>query len=124
MITYKPEWNPKIPIIEGMIHTLYDQPCCSCGGLCHIVTDDDNIRDEDLKFVIEYCEREENASRPDKELSSWICQLLLQLTFEQRAGLFGMMEADIDIDENTWEYIEEFDNIQLYIEEQMRKLNL
>ena len=124
MITYKPEWNLKIPIIEGMIHILYDQPYCSCGGLCHIVTDDNNIKDEDLKSVIEYCKREENASRPDKELSSRICLLLLQLTFEQRAALFGMIEEDIPIDEDTWEYIAEFDDVQLYIEEQMRKLDL
>lgn len=124
MVTYKPDWNPKMPIIEGMIHILYDQPGCMSGGLCHIVTDDDNIRDSDLKFVIEYCEKEENANRPDKELSSWICQLLLQLTFEQRAALFGMMMADIAIDESTWQFITDFAGVQLYIKEQMEELDL
>lgn len=124
MVTYNPDWNPKMPIIEGMIHILYDQPDGVCGGLCHIVTDDDNIRDSDLKFVIEYCEEEENANCSDKELSSWICQLLLQLTFEQRAALFGMMQAGIAIDESTWQSIIVLDSVQLYIKEQMESLDL
>ena len=47
-------YHEKFPIVRDMIAVLYDY-CCS-GGCCHIVTDDDNIYDSDLDFVIEYAQ--------------------------------------------------------------------
>ncbi len=118
MRTYFPKWNPKMPIIVGLIHTLYDEAECSSGGLCHIVTDDDNLNDHSLKFVIDYCKRPENADSIDVELSSWICELMLQLDLEQRAGLFGLMRAGFDmIDESVWKLIPNHPEVQLYISE-------
>ena len=112
-------YNPKMKIIKNMIHTLYELPDCSCGGCCHIVTDDENIRDSDLHSVINYCK--DNSNKIDTELSSWICQLMLQLTIEQRALLFVSMNNEIDIEfyssyEFLWnnmieEYKEEVKNL-------------
>jgi len=104
----KVEYNPKMPIILQSIKTLYSLPNCSAGGCCHIVTDDDNIQDEDLQFVIDYCNEPENADRVDKELSELICKLLLQLSFEQRCVLFYMFLSDYFnnyclLDESTWD---------------------
>lgn len=119
MESYYPKWNKKITIINGLIDLLYDLDDCSTGGLCHIVVDDENIKDSNLEFVIEYCQREENKDCVDKELSSLICQLLLELNLEQRAALFGMkMMCDIDyLDESVWEEMVGLKTIQEYINE-------
>ena len=102
----KVEYNPKMPIIVQSIQTLYSLPSCGAGGCCHIVTDDDNLQDKDLQFVIDYCNSPENTDRVDKELSELICKLLLQLSFEQRCVLFYMFLSDyfdyVDLDESTW----------------------
>lgn len=100
-------WNPKMEIIVNAIHILYNLPGCGTGGCCHIVTDDDNIKDEDLKWVIDYCHSDENKNCVDRELSSLICELLLQLSYEQRMYLFaGMNDGlfDEDIDKSIWDY--------------------
>lgn len=89
-------YHEKFPIVKEMIHVLYDLDGCNVGGLCHVVTDDDNIHDDDLQFVIDYCEKEENKDRIDKELSSMICKIMLQMTFLQRAVLFWSMNHDMD----------------------------
>ena len=104
------QFNHKMPIIIKSIQTLYDLPNCGSGGCCHIVTDDNNIRDDDLKWVIDYCDKPENKDRVDKELSEFICKLLLQLSFEQRCILFYMFDSDFiynygnDLDESMWNY--------------------
>ena len=87
-------YNEKFPIIRDMIHVLYDY--CPAGGCCHIVTDDNNIYNEDLEFVINYAQREENRDRIDSELSIAICKMLIKMTFLQRAVLFDSMNYDID----------------------------
>ena len=113
----KIEWHPKIPIIVGLIHILYDiKPT---GGLCHIVTDDNNIRDEHLQWTIEHCEQPENKKAEDCELSSLICKLLLQLDINQRACLFMMMDDDWPvISEDQWEVYTDIiseENIKEYL---------
>ena len=103
----KVKYNPKMQIIVELIHLLYDLPDCSAGGCCHIVTDDDNIEDNDLKFVIDYCNEPDNA-KLDKELSRTICELLLQLSREQRICLFYLMNAgqlDEGVNDYTWDYL-------------------
>lgn len=112
-------WNPKIPIIVKMIDVLYTLPDCSCGGCCHIVVDDDNIRDEDLKFIIEYCKDKKNADRVDKELSSLICELLLQLNIDQRIIIFEAMGNGYDIeDKSMWDYLTKDTDLYLkYLQE-------
>ena len=110
------EYNEKIPIIIGLIHILYSLPGCGSGGCCHVVIDDNNIDDTSLLFVINYCKNPKNADRIDKELSITICELLIQLSFEQRCVLFYMFERgyldhiDYNIfDEMTWNHFIEFE---------------
>ena len=103
----KVKYNPKMQIIVKLIYLLYDLPDCSAGGCCHIVTDDDNIDDDDLEFVVEYCNNPDN-SNIDKELSRTICELLLQLSREHRICLFYLMNAgqlDEEVNEYTWDYL-------------------
>lgn len=87
-------YHAKFPIVRDMISVLYDY--CGAGGCCHIVTDDDNIYDEDLNFVIEYAQRDGEKDRIDSELSVAICKILKTMTFLQRAVLFDSMNYDID----------------------------
>lgn len=87
-------YHEKFPIVRDMIHVLYDY--CGAGGCCHIVTDDNNIYDKDLDFVIEYAQRDENKDRVDAELSVAICKILKTMTFLQRAVLFDSMDFDIN----------------------------
>ena len=101
----KVKYNPKMQIIVELIHLLYDLPECGAGGCCHIVTDDDNIDDDDLKWVIEYCQKDDN-DHIDKELSRTICELLLQLSHEQRICLFYLMNAgklNEGVSDYTWD---------------------
>ena len=79
-------YNKKFPILRDMIYVLYEY--CPSGGCCHIVTDDDNIYDDDLDFVIEYAQRKENVNRIDAELSIAICTILKSFSFLQRAVFF------------------------------------
>ena len=52
---YVKYYHPKFPVVARMIQILYDLNGCACGGCCHIVTDDNNIRNSDLESVIKYC---------------------------------------------------------------------
>lgn len=101
-------YKPKYQVISKLIHLLYDLDGCGAGGCCHIVTDDENLYDDDLKFVIEYCQREDNANCIDKEISTLICTLLLDLSFAQRVILFEVLIMYEYVDESTWEYYLEY----------------
>lgn len=70
-----------------------------------------------MLFVIDYCNRHDNTNRIDKELSRMICELLLQLSFEQRCVLFYMFERGYfdcidynNVDESDWNHFLEFES--------------
>ena len=96
MKDYNKNYHPKFKLALDLIHVLYELDGCGTGGCCHIVTDDDNIYDDCLDAVIEYCEKEENKDRIDKELSSTICKILKQMSFTQRAILFDCMLYNLE----------------------------
>ena len=98
---WKKYYNPKFSPVAKMIHVLYELDGCLCGGKCHIVTDDNNIRNSDLEFVIEECNNDIHAI--DSELSRAICEAMLQMTIEQRIILFYSIESDSFIFENYTE---------------------
>lgn len=82
-------YKPKLKAIVIMIHALYEMEGCSCGGICHVVTDDDNYDDGSLYFVLKECEKEENKDRVELELAEAICKALLGLTMQERALVFS-----------------------------------
>lgn len=86
-------YSPKLEAIRIMISSLYEMDGCSCGGLCHIVTDDNNFDDDSLQVVINECDREENADRVEQGLVKLICQELLSLSIQERALLFSSYYA-------------------------------
>ena len=89
-------YHKSMPIIAGMIHILYDLEGCKCGGLCHIVVDEDNVDDESLDAVINICNQEEYKDRIDKDLSRYICEQLKLLSIEQRNLLFNYLNIGFD----------------------------
>lgn len=96
MIDKENYWHPKFFLVRELIGILYNLERCGCGGCCHIVTDDNNIYDDNLDFVIRYCKRKENKNRIDRELSITICEILKTMNFTQRAVLFEIMGNDCD----------------------------
>ena len=91
-------FDPEMILIKDMLSFLYDTLEEGCGGLCHIVTDDDNIDDDSLKFVIENASKEEFKDRKDKNVSIYICKSMLKLSLIQRQFLFGILNSDEPLD--------------------------
>ena len=88
-ITDCKHYKPHLETIRELISCLYNLDGCACGGLAHIVTDDNNIDDDDLQWVLEYCDREENKDRTERGLVKLICEELLKLSMPERVLLFS-----------------------------------
>lgn len=93
-------YSPKLKAILSMIHALYEIDGCCCGGICHIVTDDDNYDDDDLDFVINECHKEENKDRLELELAEAICIAMKKLSMPERALLFSGFYGNCLCDSN------------------------
>lgn len=108
-------YNEKFPIVRDMIGILYEY--CFTVGCCHIVTDDDNIDDESLDYVINYAQEDENKDEIDSELSIAICKMLKKMTFLQRAVLFDSIRMGI-----SYENKKQFDIFYPHDEEYLKKV--
>lgn len=93
-------YNPHLNTIRELISCLYSLEGCCCGGLAHIVTDDNNIEDRHIEWVIKYCDEEENKNRTEAGLVKLICQELLKLSMQQRVLLFKAFDAFVLCDKN------------------------
>lgn len=78
---------PRLNTIRELIACLYNLEGCCTGGLAHIITDDDNIEDHHIKFVLEECEK--NKDKEEAGLVKLICEELLKLSIQQRVLLFS-----------------------------------
>lgn len=86
-------YKPHLNTIRELISCLYQLEGCCGGGLCHIVTDDDNIDDESLLCVIEQAKA--NPEETESGLAILICEELLKLSLPERALLFSNFYTDI-----------------------------
>lgn len=77
-------WNEEIREICKLVEILYEDIGEGAGGMLHIVLDDGNIDDDDILWCIEYCNREENADRHDKDICLEIARRMLKLSREER----------------------------------------
>ena len=77
-------WAEDVARVNLLIEILYNDLQESAGGLLHIVLDDGNLDDEDIRWCLDWCDREENKHRPDRLLCKRIANELLGLTMEQR----------------------------------------
>lgn len=86
-------YTPHLETIRELINCLYQLEGCCCGGLAHIVTDDENIEDHHIQFVLDECDKEENQDREEVGLVKLICTELLKLSIQQRALLMSSYYA-------------------------------
>lgn len=86
-------FTPKLETIKKMISCLYDLDGCCCGGIAHIVVDDNNYDDSCLQYVIDECNKEENQDRQEVGLAKLICEEMLKLSIQERALLFSTYYA-------------------------------
>lgn len=94
---------PRLNTIRELIACLYSLEGCACGGICHIVTDDNNFDDNDLDFVLKECDKEENQDREEIGLAKLICTELKKLSIQQRAMLFNSYYTSALCDKNCEE---------------------
>ena len=112
-------WHKKTPLVIELIHALYRLPDCSCGGTGHVITDDENVRDCDLAWMMEMLKSDDKffVESPESDLVELICKELLEMTYEQRLAVFETFNLGIDIDELD----EDFFNS--YKEEMLERIN-
>lgn len=89
-VEYKPFYYPLVT----MIRLLYELPECGCGGLGHVVLDDNNIDTVSIQHTIHWTTEDENVSRVEAPLVKCIMEYLLQMTEDERAVVFYLMEHE------------------------------
>lgn len=78
------EYHPNMPICIILTHALYCLPGCGCGGMAHVVIDDENLGDSYIDSTIADCESKEYADRPERFLVCALMKYLKQMSIEQR----------------------------------------
>ena len=123
----KSYYHKNFILLDVLIPALYDLPDCACGGMCHAITDDDNVRDSDLSNTLGEC----YANNPfwkdniEKPLAALICKLFLEMEYKQRVcficfknyGLSNVFDTDDCITELGYliepmvdEHLENYEN--------------
>lgn len=82
-------YTPHLYTIMQLISCLYSLEGCCCGGLAHIVVDENNIDDDSIKCILEECDKEENKDHTERGLVKLICEELLKLSMQERVLLFS-----------------------------------
>lgn len=109
----KSYYHKNYPLLKVLINALYDLPNCGTGGICHIVTDDENVRDSDLSYVLGEC----YANNPlwnghiEKPLAALICKLFLEMEYKQRVCFITLMNFGLDYDIDTDCCIEKWSDV-------------
>lgn len=89
-VEYKPFYYPLVT----MIRLLYELPECGCGGLGHVVLDDNNIDTASIQHTLHWTTEDENVSRVETPLVKCIMEYLLQMTEDERAVVFYLMDYE------------------------------
>ena len=70
--------RPKVPAVRALVENYYAKPGNGAGGRCHIVLDDCNLKDADVRWTLENCEKSGDGDGAE------IMRLMLQMTPSQR----------------------------------------
>jgi hypothetical protein len=76
--------KPTIPEVLPLLREFAQAPGNEVGGVLHIVLDDGNVHDEDVRYCIE------EADAQGDELGSTLGRVLLRMSKTQRAKLSSM----------------------------------
>lgn len=92
-------YHRNMPIVIKLTKVLYDladviEADTSCGGVAHVVLDDDNFKDKDIDFVIKWAQDDEHKDKPESKLAVCIMEYLKEMSYEQRAATFILMDED------------------------------
>ena len=93
-------YNPHLETIRELISCLYCLEGCCCGGLAHIITDDNNLEDHHIEWVLKYCDEDENKERTERGLVKLICEELLKISIQERVLLFKSFDLFYYCDDN------------------------
>lgn len=88
-------YSPHMKTVRAYVQCLYDIEGCECGGLLHILLDENNITDSDILYCLKSCI--ENPEREESRIGQIICEEYLKLSVEQRSLLVDILEGDDDI---------------------------
>ena len=75
-------YTKRLDTIREYISCLYKLEDCCTGGLLHIVTDDGNLENNDIKWCLDECRNHPECE--ESEIGKLICNELLKLSMEQR----------------------------------------
>ena len=75
-------FKPQMDELLSYCKRLYKLPGCGAGGCLHILLDDDNYSDSDLKWCMKYCE--ENAEGEERELAMKILNMYSAMNLTER----------------------------------------
>ena len=75
-------WNDHMNTIIALIGCLYDIEGCSCGGLLHVMVDDDNLDDSTIAWTLAECLK--NPSKEESGIGKLICEEYVKLSMEER----------------------------------------
>lgn len=93
--TIELRYNDRFYILRYLIGLLYDLPNCDCGGILHVVLDDDNIQTSSIEWMYNQVFFNENvfiAEALEQPLALAIMIYLKKLTFWERVCLFAMLD--------------------------------
>lgn len=112
-------WHEKTPLAISLINALYTLPNCACGGIAHVLIDDENVRDCDLEWMMTKLIYDgEYSEKIERDLVELICKELVQMTYEQRLAIFEIMMLDIDNEELYKRYKKRiFESVKQQIED-------
>lgn len=93
--------KPTVPEVLPIVRHYYAQGH-GAGGCLHIVLDDGNVRDDDVRFCLDWAVEHGDADgwKPDVD-GAWLCHVLLRMSRTQRTKLYREKGRDIDAD---WNY--------------------
>lgn len=83
-------YHPHMETIMRYAGCLYRLKDCECGGLLHILLDDNNITDNDILFCLKNCL--EHPEREESRIGQLICEEYLKLSMEQRSLLVALSD--------------------------------
>lgn len=99
-------YHRKTPLVIALIHALYELPGCGCGGIAHVLIDDENVTDDDIAWMMEKVNSDDEwyTGSIERDLVELLCRELSEMTLEQRLAIFEMIRLNINNENLYQEY--------------------
>lgn len=91
-IKYCKYYKPRMATLLEYCRCLYKLEGCICGGLLHILLDDDNYDTNSILFCLRECIT--HPEEEESELGILICKELLKMSIEERTLFDWMWNAE------------------------------